>query len=134
MHQCCLHGGDRELAGGAVAGRGVPGVRVLRLQTSMQMCVHSEDSRTLHVVYAKFSTRKILVMFLQRLAEKPSHSGRQLLRQSSSTSAIAAGGPMNKRTRAMQAAKETVSLNTAPLAEAIGQQFSTTSLLDVSGY
>ena len=71
MHQYCLHGGDsRELSG---AGRGVPGVRVLRLQRSMQMCVHSAESRTLHVVYAKFSTGKILVMFLQTLAEKPSH-------------------------------------------------------------
>lgn len=121
MHQFCLHGGDsRELAG---AGREVPGVRVLRLQMSMQMCVHSAESRTLHVVYAKYSTGKILVMFLQTLAEKPSHSGRQLMRQSSCTSAIAAGGPMNNRTRAMQAATETVSLKTAPLAEAIDRQY-----------
>ena len=118
MHQYCLHGGDsRELAG---AGRGSPrrqGVE-LRLHMSMQMCVHSAESRTLHVVYAKFSTGKILVMFLQTLAEKPSHSGRQLLRQSPCTSAIAAGGPMNNRTRAMQA-----SLNTAPLAEAIDRKY-----------
>lgn len=120
MHHYCLQG-DGALAIGAVAGGGVPGVRVLRLQTSMQMCVHSAESRTLHVVYAMFSTGEILVMFLQRLAEKPSHLGRQVTRQSSCTSAIAAGGPMTNRTRAMQAATETVSLNTAPLAEAIDQ-------------
>ncbi|OEL15577.1 hypothetical protein BAE44_0023404 [Dichanthelium oligosanthes] len=98
MLQYCLHGGGGGLAG---AGRGVSGVRVSRLQMSMHRCEHSEEKRTLHVV---FRSGKLSATLLHRAVAKPSHEGRQAARHWSRTFAIAGGGAMENRTSAMQAA------------------------------
>jgi hypothetical protein len=105
MHQLygLLHGGGGGgdgLADGAV-------VRVLRLQVLTQRGVHSAETLTLHVVKKKFRVFRIGAVSMTALHVfllKPSQRGMQVTRHSSCGSAIAAGGPMESRTSATQAA------------------------------
>jgi hypothetical protein len=110
-----LHGGSGALG----AGVGAPGVRVLRLQMLMQRERHSCLTRTSHVGrrFRGFRTvGAIPIMLLHPSEARLLHFGAQIARQSSSRSAIA-GGPMDKRTSMVQAAKGMSFLSIVPLAD-----------------
>ena len=82
------------------------------------LCREPNFARRIREIQHRENTRDVLANISREAIAR-----RQLMRQSSCTSAMAAGGPMNNRTREMQAATETVSLNTAPLPEAIDQYY-----------